>query len=154
VFNEAAQEAVALGTQYRALLDRLSEASKAIHETQLEGLPAGDAEAAFGRAKGAMKTGNYLLAATCAQDVHFAVKKQREMRDGLKTWIEEARKQIVRLHELGLAIVNDAEEMVGKAEREFENGDYAATSEDLRIAGFLMKPALNGRARNGPPLPR
>ena len=153
-FNDTAQEAVALGTQYRTLLDRFSEASKAIHEMQKEGLPAGEAEAAFGRAKAAMKTGNYALAAACAQDVHAAVTRQREMRDGLRTWIDEAKKQIERLHELGLAIVNDAEEMVGKAEREFENGDYTASGEDLRIAGLLMKPALNGRARNGPAPPR
>ena len=154
VFNDTAQEAVALGTQYRALLDRFSEASKAIHEMQKEGLPAGEAEAAFGRAKAAMKTGNYALAAACAQDVHAAVTRQRDMRDGLRTWIDEAKKQIERLHELGLTIVNDAEEMVGKAEREFENGDYTATGEDLRIAGLLMRPALNGKARNGPPAPR
>jgi len=154
VFNDTAQEAVALGTQYRALLDRLSEASKAIHEMQKEGLPAADAEAAFGRAKAALKAGNYALATSCAEDVHAVVTQQREMRDGLRTWIDEAKKQIEKLHELGLAIINDAEEMVGKAEREFENGDYAATGEDLRIAGLLMKPALNEKLRNGAPVPR
>jgi tetratricopeptide (TPR) repeat protein len=149
VFNEAAQEAVALGTQYRGLLDRLSDAARAIQDMRQEGLPAGDAEAAFGRAKAALKAGNYALAGACVQDVHVAVTQQRELREGLKTWIEEAKKQVARLHELGLALVNDVEEMVGKAEREFANGDYAATGEDLRIAGLLMKPALNGKAREG-----
>lgn len=149
IFNEAAQEAVQLGTAYRQLLDAMSAAAKAIEGVRGEGLPVGDAEAAFGRAKNAMKAGNYALAQACCDDVHLAIRKQQETRDGLRSWLDETKAHVEDLRSLGLALVNDVDEMVVRAEQEFANGDYAATNEDLRIAALLMRPALNGKVRDG-----
>src|SRR2546426_6398454 len=143
VFNDAAQEAVEVGTSYRQLLDALSVAQKAIDGLRGEGLPRGEAEAALARAKVAMKAGNYALAAACAGDVQVAVTKAHESRESLKAWLAETEGEINRLRELGLTAVNDAEGMVGKAEQGFGDGDYAAPTEDLRNAGLLMKPAMN-----------
>ncbi len=154
VFDDAAQEGVALGTAYRTLLDAMTDAQRAIEEVRREGLPSEEAESALSRAKTAMKAGNYHLAASCAEDVQFAVRRAREQREGLRTWLEESKVQVVRLKEMGLAFVNDVEEMVEKADREFVSGDYAGTTEDLRIAALLMKPALNGKVRDGPEIAR
>ncbi|HEV8596064.1 MAG TPA: hypothetical protein VGR51_11125 [Thermoplasmata archaeon] len=147
VFNEAAQEAVQLGTQYRALIDSMANAAKVVETLRAENLPTGEAESALSRAKTAMKAGNYALATALAEDVHLAEQRQRDMRENLRKQIEETKSQVSRLRELGLAFVNDAEEMVGRAEVEFGQGDYAATNEDLRIATLLMRPALNGKVK-------
>jgi len=150
VFAEAAQEAVQLGTQYRQLLDTIANAGKAIEALRTEGLPTSEAESALARAKTAMKVGNYALASALGEDVHLAVRRQREMRENLRRWIDETKAQVANLRELGLAFVNDVEEMVDKAEVAFGSGDYAATNEDLRIASLLMRPAANGKANGRP----
>ena len=154
VFNESAQEAVELGTAYRQLLDALTGAGKAIEGLRSDALPTTDAESALARARAAMKAGNYALARGLCEDVQLAVQRQREVRDGLRSWLEDTKSQIEALRKMGLAYVNDVEEMVAKAEREFVNGDFTASTEDLRIASLLMKPALNGRVRDGPELAR
>ncbi len=153
VFNEAAQEAVQIGTQYRQLIDTIANASRVVETLRSEGLPIGDAESALSRAKTAVKAGNYALATALADDVHLASRRQREMRDNLRKSIDEMKAQVATFRELGLAFVNDVEEMVGKAEQEFVNGDYVATNEDLRIATLLLRPALNGRVK-GPEVVR
>lgn len=149
VFNEAAQEAVQLGATYRQLLAAISAAEEAVESARSEGLPSADAESTLARARAAMRAGNYALAQACAEDVHLAIRRQRELRDGLKASLEETKAQIADLRDLGLAYVNDVEEMLAKAEEEFMNGDYAASGEDLRIATLLMKPSGNGKVRNG-----
>jgi hypothetical protein len=72
--------------------------------------------------------------------VTAAAERQREARDNLREQIDATKAQAQRLRELGLAYANDVEEMVGKAEQEFLEGDFAGTSEDLRIASLLIRP--------------
>jgi hypothetical protein len=54
--------------------------------------------------------------------------------------IEETKRKVEELREIGTDYANDVEEMVLRAEREFENGDYVNSSEDLKIASLLMGP--------------
>ena len=140
VFNEAAQDAVQIGQRYRHLLDAISDGQRTVEALRADGLPVGEAEYALARAKAAMKAGNYALAAGCADDVKAAGERQREAREILRAQIEATKVQAQRLRELGMAYANDVEEMVGKAEREFLEGDFAGTSEDLRIASLLIRP--------------
>ena len=154
VFNEAAQEALRLGQTYRQLLDAMTEAGKIIDALREDRLPTEEAVSAIERARVAMKAGNYQLATTCAQDVGAADKRQRDMRENLRSQIATAKARIEGMKELGLAYVNDAEEMVGKAERAFTDADYAGTSEDLRIAALLLEPARKGAPREGAPVAR
>lgn len=153
VFNESAQEAVSLGNAFRQALDALSGSMAVIDTLRQEGLESPQAAAALARAKTAVKEGNYNLAFALTEDVQREVQKQRETRDGLRDWLEEAKAQVEELRGLGVAFVNDVEEMVAKAEEEFENGDYAVASEDLRIATLLMAPATNGKERERPEAP-
>ena len=153
VFNEAAQEAVSLGTHYREVLNAMSAATAAIEALKAEGMSATEAEISLGRAKSALEQGNYALASACCEDVHLAAANRRKFRDGLRTLIDETRARLMSLRETGIAFVNDAEEMVQKAEQEFANGEYEATNEDLRIATLLLGPASNGRPRAGPAPP-
>ena len=153
VFNEAAREAVSLGTRYRDVLNAMSAATAAIDALKAEGLSLEEAELALGRAKVAIKKGNYALASACCDDVHLAAANQRRFRDGLRTLIDETRARLTSLRDSRAAYVNDAYEMVQKAEREFANGEYEATNEDLRIATLLLGSAANGKARAGPEPP-
>ena len=153
VFNEAAQEAVSLGTQYREVLNAMTTASAAVDALRGEGLSVTEAEISMGRAKAALMQGNYALAAACCDDVHLAAANQRKFRDGLRTLIDETKAKVTRLRETGVAYVNDAEEMVLKAEREFANGEYEATNDDLRIATLLLGSGPNGRPRGEPAPP-
>ena len=45
---------------------------------------------------------------------------------------------------------NDVEEMVLRAEREFENGDFVTSSEDLKIANLLIGPRPGTRSAAKP----
>ncbi len=152
VFNEATQEAVQIGQKYRQVLDALSTAQKVLDALRAEGLPLEEAESSLARAKAALKAGNYGLAATCAEDVQAAAKRQREARESLREQIAATRQQANRLREMGLAFANDVDEMVGKAEQEFENGDFAGTSEDLRIASLLMNSSTKSNGKESPPV--
>ena len=153
VFNEAAQEAVSLGTQYREVLNAMTTASAAVDALRGEGLSVTEAEISMGRAKAALKQGNYALAAKCCDDVHLAAANQRKFRDGLRMLLDETKAKVTRLRDTGVAYVNDAEEMVLKAEREFANGEYEATNDDLRIATLLLGSGPNGRPRGEPAPP-
>ena len=154
LFAEAQQEAVRVGKAYRGQLDNLTGAAKAVESMREEGLPTADAESALARGRAAMEAGNFIFAAACVEDVHEAVRRQRELRDRLETWLAESKAQISTLRDLGLVFVNDVEEMIGKAEEAFRRGDFGATSEDLRIASLLIKPALEGKGRAGADLAR
>jgi acetylornithine/succinyldiaminopimelate/putrescine aminotransferase len=153
VFNEAAQEAVSLGTQYREVLNAMTTASAAVDALRGEGLSVTEAEISMGRAKAALMQGNYALAAACCDDVHLAAANQRKFRDGLRMLLDETKAKVTRLRDTGVAYVNDAEEMVLKAEREFANGEYEATNDDLRIATLLLGSGPNGRPRGEPAPP-
>lgn len=150
VLNESAQEAVSLGNAYRQALDALSSSMTVIDVLRQEGLQSPQAESALGRAKAAVKEGNYNLAFALTEDVQREVQKQRETRDGLRDLLQETKAQVEALRGLGVSYVNDVEEMIARAEEEFENGEYAVASEDLRIATLLMAPAMNGRERERP----
>lgn len=153
VLNVAAAEARSLGTRYRELLDAMSAAAAAIEALKEEGLSSSEAEASLDRAKNALRLGNYTLASACCQDVHVALSNRRAFRDALRSSIEAAKAQLLSLRATGASFVNDAEEMVLRAESEFENGEYDASSEDLRIASLLLTPALNEKPREGPTTP-
>jgi len=153
VFNEAAQDAVSIATRFREVLNAMTTASAALDALRAEGLSLTEAEISLGRAKAAVKQGNYALAAACCGDVHLAAANQRKFRDGLRTLIDETKAKVTRLRETGVAYVNDAEEMVLKAEREFANGEYEATNDDLRIATLLLGSGPNGRPRGEPAPP-
>jgi len=153
VFNEAAQDAVSIATRFREVLNAMTTASAALDALRAEGLSLTEAEISLGRAKAAVKQGNYALAAACCGDVHLAAANQRKFRDGLRTLIDETKAKVTRLRETGVAYVNDAEEMVLKAEREFANGEYEATNDDLRIATLLLGSGPNGRPKGEPAPP-
>ncbi len=76
----------------------------------------------------------------------------RKARESLRAQIDATKAQAQRLREMGLAYANDVEEMVGRAEREFLEGDFAGTSEDLRIASLLIRPT--GKGEKESPVPR
>ena len=44
------------------------------------------------------------------------------------------------LRATGTEYANDVEEMLVRAEEEFENGDFVTSSEDLKIANLLIGP--------------
>ena len=93
------------------------------------------------------------FASACCEDVYRAVSKQRAFRDDLRVLLEETKAQLTSARDSGAEFVNDAEEMILKAETEFANGEYDASNEDLRIASVLLAPALNGKPKDGPTPP-
>ena len=73
-------------------------------------------------------------------DARRALGKRLELRDRLARTIEETKRKVEQLRAIGTDYANDVEEMVLRAEREFENGDFATSSEDLKIATLLIGP--------------
>jgi len=91
-------------------------------------------------AKRSLAQGQYDRATEQSGDARRALGKRQEVRDRLARMIEDTKRKVEELRAVGIDYANDVEEMVLRAEREFENGDFVNSSEDLKIASLLMGP--------------
>ena len=99
-----------------------------------------EAQRAVVDARRALSEGRYDRAEEHAADARAALGKRQEVRERLARLIDETKRRVEELRAIGTDYANDVEEMVLRAEREFENGDYVNSSEDLKIASLLMGP--------------
>ena len=67
-----------------------------------------------------------------------AFARRTNAREALARAIEEARKRAQFLRGSGLSFLPDIQEVLTRAEREFQNGNFVGSSEDLRIATVLL----------------
>jgi hypothetical protein len=64
--------------------------------------------------------------------------RRKNAREALAKAIEETRARARILGSSGLPFIPDVQELLGRAEREFKDGNYSGSSEDLRIATLLL----------------
>lgn len=146
------EPAVAMAARLGAEADRLSEAhTKAVTSLddaevlyarlEREGFQSYEADAAIKDARRALKEGNYTRAVEHVERAHSAFARRRNAREALAKALVETQKRIEMLETADFPMLPDVQEVLGRAEREFRQGNYSGSSEDLRIATVLLSQA-------------
>src|SRR2546422_696875 len=105
---------------------------------QREGFHSYEAEVALRDAKRSVREGNYARAVEYLERALHAFARRTNAREALGRAIEETRKRAQFLRGSGLSFLPDIQEVLTRAEREFQNGNFVGSSEDLRIATVLL----------------
>jgi hypothetical protein len=145
VAKRIAKETEGLEDLFRAATTRLADAEILYGQLNRQGFHSYDAETAMRDARKSIREGNYARAIEHVQRAHGAFVRRQNVREALAKAIEETRSQVATLERSGLPFIPDVQELLGRAEREFRDGNYSGSSEDLRIATLL----LDGNGRNG-----
>ena len=143
ILEKAAQESHRVAIDSRRAAKSVAEAEESLSALTRAGFFTDEGNRAIRDAKRALAEGRYDRAEELAAEARRALGKRQEVRDRLARTIEETKRKVVELRAVGTDYANDVEEMVLRAEREFENGDFATSSEDLKIATLLMGPPSN-----------
>ena len=138
--ERAAQEAQKISIDYRRATKQVAEAETSVAALARAGFVSEDAQRFVQDAKRALAEGRYDIAEELSADARRALGKRQEVRERLARLIDETKQKVEELRAIGTDYANDVEEMVLRAEREFENGDFVNSSEDLKIASLLMGP--------------
>ena len=131
-------ETKSLGDQYRKATTTLSDAEILYSRLQREGFHSYEADAALRDARRCLREGSYARSIQHLERALQAFARRTNARASLAKAIEETRTRVKLLAGGGLSFMPDIQEVLGRAEREFHQGNYAGSSEDLRIATVLL----------------
>ncbi len=152
VLEEVAPEVERLGGVFRKTAESVKRMEDGIAQMRKSGGVPEEAERAVQDARRALDEGRYGRADEFLQEARKAMSKRMAVRERLLKSIQETKEQVSALRASGSEFANDVEEMVLRAEKEFENGDLVNSSEDLKIAALLMGKA--GPEARRPEAPR
>jgi len=105
---------------------------------QKEGFHSYAADASLRDARRAIREGSYGRAIEHLERALQAFARRTNARASLGKDIEETRTRVRLLAGSGLSFMPDIQEVLGRAEREFQDGNYSGSGEDLRIATVLL----------------
>src|SRR5438094_175905 len=131
-------ETKSLGDQYRKATTTLSDAEILYSRLQREGFHSYEADAALRDARRCLREGSYARSIQHLERALQAFARRTNARASLAKPIEETRTRVNLLAGGGLSFMPDIHEVLVRAEREFQQGNYAGSSEDLRIATVLL----------------
>ena len=149
-FEAADREARRIEDDFRRATKGVKDAEEGLASLRRSGATPEQAEQALRDAKQSLTEGEYDQAIAFASDARKALGKRQEIRERLARSIEETKRSLDELRAAGMDYANDVEEMVLRAEREFENGDFVTSSEDLKIANLLIGPRPGTRSAAKP----
>lgn len=147
IARRIAKETDGLANLFRQATMRLADAEILYAQLNREGFHSYDAESAMRDTRKSIREGNYARALEHLQRANAAFVRRQNVRQALARAIEETRSRLTTLQTSGLPFIPDVQELLGRAEREFRDGNYSGSSEDLRIATLLL--GGNGRSGNG-----
>ena len=128
-----------LGNSYRKATTGIADAEILYGRLQREGFHSYEAEVALRDARRSVREGNYPRAVEYLERALHAFGRRTNAREALGRAIEEARKRAQFLRgTAGLSFLPDIQEVLTRAEREFQSGNFVGSSEDLRIATVLL----------------
>ncbi len=132
-------EAKAFGEQFRKATTGLSDAEILYTRLQREGFHSYDAELAIRDARRTVREGNYARTIDHLGRALRAFAQRTNARAALGKAIEGTRRRVQLLQGTGLSFLPDIQEVLGRAEREFQQGNLSGSSEDLRLATVLLE---------------
>ncbi len=151
LLGKAEREAQRLAIDYRRATRSVREAEAGLATLARSGFAPDDVRTAVREARKALREGRYARAEDFAAECRRALGRRQEVRERLAHTIEETKRRVEILRATGIEYANDVEEMILRAEREFENGDFVNSSEDLKIATLLLGPPDRATPRGAAP---
>ncbi len=140
-------EVEVIGNAYRKATTGIADAEVLYARLQREGFHSYEADVALRDTRRSIREGNYARAIEFLERALHAFGRRTNAREALGRAIEEARKRAEFLRGSGLTFLPDIQEVLTRAEREFHQGNFIGSSEDLRIATVLLDQVT--RAPNG-----
>ncbi|MEK6987910.1 MAG: hypothetical protein AABX97_07435 [Candidatus Thermoplasmatota archaeon] len=131
-------DSLALGDTHNRAATGLADAEVLYSRMVREGFHSYEAEAAIKEARRAVREGSYARALEQLDRAHAAFARRRNARETLVKALEETRKRVEILSNAEFPFLPDVQEVLGRAEREFRQGNYSGSSEDLQIATVLL----------------
>ncbi len=131
-------EVEAIASAYRKATLGLADAEILYGRLQSEGFQSYEAEVAIRDARRLVREANYARAVEHLERALHAFARRTNAREALAKAIELTRKRVQLLQGSGLTFLPDIQEVLTRAEREFQQGNFSGSSEDLRIATVLL----------------
>lgn len=133
-----AEDADRLSETHAKAITALQDAEVLYSRLGREGFQSYEADAAIKDARRALKEGNYTRAMEHVDRAQAAFARRRNAREALAKALVETQRRIELLKPTEFPMLPDVQEVLGRAEREFRQGNYSGSSEDLRIATVLL----------------
>src|SRR6266699_2475351 len=134
-------KATFLRTRFGEATKGLADAEVLYSRLQREGFQSYDADVALRDARRAVREGNYARAKEHLERALQAFLRRTNAKQALAKAIVETQTRSKLLQGSGLTFLPDSQDVLGRAEREFAGGNYAGSSEDLRLATVLLDQA-------------
>ncbi len=127
-----------LAESHRKAVTGLQDAEVLYSRLEREGFHSYEADAAIKDARRALREGNYVRAVENVERAHGAFVRRRNAREALAKALADTQKRVELLKAAEFPMLPDVQEVLGRAEREFRQGNYSGSSEDLQIATVLL----------------
>ena len=134
----AEKEALMVSNQYRKAVTSIESAELSMRDLSKSGMADPDAERRLKDAKKALSEGKYLRALDLADESKKSAAKKVDVHESLAKGLEKLRENLDNLRNAGVPFADEVEEVLSRAEREYEEGDYVACSKDMKIASVLL----------------
>lgn len=133
-----AEDANRLSDSHTKALTGLQDAEILYQRLAREGFQSYEADAAIKDARRALKEGNYTRSLEHVERAQSAFARRRNAREALAKALADTQHRVELLQAAAFPMLPDVQEVLGRAEREFRQGNYSGSSEDLRIATVLL----------------
>jgi len=134
----AEKEALMVSNQYRKAATSIEGAELALRNLSKSGMSDPEAEKRLKDAKKALSDGKYLRALDLADECRKSASKKVDVHDDLAHSLREMRQNVENLRKEGVQYADEVEEILSRAEREYEEGNYLSCGKDMKIASVLL----------------
>ncbi len=132
------EDASRLSESHANAVTGLQDAEVLYSRLSREGFHSYEADAALKDARRALKEGNYARTLEHVERAHGAFVRRRNAREALAKSLTETQRRVELLKSVDFPMLPDVQEVLTRAEREFREGNYSGSSEDLQIATVLL----------------
>ncbi|MFQ6128424.1 MAG: hypothetical protein ACE5QW_05935 [Thermoplasmata archaeon] len=144
-FESARLKSIEVSSEMRSLEDRkkrakdmIEKAENAVEAAKNTGFDASESQHFLDEAKWAYERGIFQRAINCGEDALKKATKISSIHVRVTEDLEKTKKKVNTLRELGIAISNELEDVIEKAEKDLLMGDYVNSNEELMIARVLI----------------
>ena len=132
------EDASRLSESHAKAMTALQDAEILYNRLTREGFHSYEADAALKDARRALREGNYGRALEHVERAHGAFVRRRNAREALAKALAETQRRVELIQAVDFPMLPDVQEVLTRAEREFREGNYSGSSEDLQIATVLL----------------
>ncbi len=142
-------EVASLDAVYREATHGLADAELLYARLQREGFQSYEADAAMRDARRSIREGKYARGVDHVDRVLRAFARPANAREAHARALDETRTRALLLQGNGFGFFPETQEIIARAEREFQRGNLLESSEDLRIATVLLDRLGHGPRTKG-----